>query len=59
VASVVLGRIDGSGGAGATFAIVESSSGASSAAATNAAIVSGDAGSISMPPVTTSTGCRR
>jgi hypothetical protein len=35
-----------------TLAIVESSSGAASAAATKAAIVSGVAGSISIPPTT-------
>ena len=43
---------NGIGGAGITFAIVESSSGAASAAATNAAMTSGVAGRISSPPTT-------
>ena len=40
-----------------TFAIVESSSGAASAAAMNPAIVSGVAGSMSIPPTIVPTGC--
>ena len=42
-----------------TFAIVESSSGAASAAATKPASVSAVAGSTSMPPTTVSTACSR
>ena len=58
---------NGIGGQGMTFAIVDSSSGAASAAAMNPAIVSGVAGRISIPPTTlgdvvragTGTGSRR
>jgi hypothetical protein len=42
-----------------TFAITDSSSGAPSIAATSPASVAGVAGSASIPPVTTSTGCSR
>ena len=45
---------NGRGGAGITLAIVESSFGAASAAATNEAITSGSAGRISVPPKTVS-----
>ncbi len=48
---------NGIGGAGITFAIDESSSGAASASAMNPAIVSTVAGSSSIPPTTVSSGC--
>ena len=47
------------GGAGMTLAMVESSSGAASASATNAAMMSGVAGRISIPPTTVSSACSR
>ncbi len=50
---------NGIGGQGITLAIVDSASGAASAAATKPAIVSAVAGRISMPPTTSGTGCRR
>ena len=50
---------NGIGGAGITFAIDESSSGAASASAMKPAIVSTVAGSSSMPPTTVSIRCRR
>ena len=53
------GGRNGIGGAGITFAMVESSSGAASAAATNAAIDSAVAGRISMPPTIVVTACSR
>ena len=49
----------GIGGAGITFPIAESSSGAASASATNPSIVSGVAGNMSIPPTTVSSSCRR
>ena len=51
--------IIGIGGAGMTFAIVDSSSGAASASAMNPAIVSGVAGRNSMPPTTVPISCMR
>ena len=50
---------NGIGGAGMTLAMVESSSGAASAAATKPAMVSAVAGRTSMPPVNGSSGCSR
>ena len=50
---------NGIGGAGMTLAIVDSSSGAASAAAMNPAIVSAVAGSISIPPTIVPTSCSR
>ena len=47
---------NGIGGQGMTLAIVESSSGAASAAATKPAIVSGVAGRMSIPPTTSASG---
>jgi hypothetical protein len=49
---------NGSGGAGMMLAMVDSSSGAASASATNEAMTSGVAGS-SRPPTTWPTGCSR
>src|SRR5215204_3804290 len=53
------GGKNGIGGATITLAIVESSSGAVSAAATNELMTSGVAGSIIMPPTIVSTSCSR
>ena len=50
---------NGIGGRGMTLAIVESSSGAASAAATNPAIVSAVAGRISSPPTIPGSSCSR
>ena len=48
-------RTNGIGGPGMTFAIAESSSGASAAAAMNPATVSAVAGRISIPPTVVGT----
>ncbi len=50
---------NGIGGQFMTFAMVESSSGAASDRAMNPATTSGVPGSMSMPPTTWSSGCRR
>ena len=53
------GARNGSGGAGMTLAIVESSSGAASASAMKAASTSAEAGRNSIPPTIVSTSWRR
>ena len=49
----------GMGGAGMMLAMVESSSGAASAAAMNPAMIGGVAGRISIPPTAEGTSCSR
>jgi hypothetical protein len=57
--AVVLGGTNGIGGASMTLAMVESSSGAASASATNEAMASQVAGRIRIPPTIVPTSCSR